>query len=49
MRILELALAGVLVLSVPIAAHANERGLEYEANNAGAGAEYRDVLRWRRI
>ena len=29
MRILELALAGVLVLSVPIAAHANERGLEY--------------------
>ena len=35
MRILELALAGVLVLSVPIAAHANERGLEYEAKQRG--------------
>jgi hypothetical protein len=35
MRVLELALAGVLAVSVPIAAHASERGSNARPTNAG--------------
>ena len=46
MRVLELALAGVLAVTVPIAAQA---GVEYGANQRGAGARYRAGLGWRRF
>jgi hypothetical protein len=36
MRVLELALAGVLAASVPIAAHASERGSNARPTNAGS-------------